>query len=378
MANNLSAMLAVLTARGRIVPRESVGVVQSINFQPGLQAVGKGQSVRVGIVPRASVTAFTPTFSPSDNDTTTTAKTLTLDQSAQAAFDWEDEEQRALDAGDAGVADYLAQQIQQCLRAMLAQEEAYFHGIAYKGASRAASLAGASAMITTLADANALARILDENGVADGNRSLVLSHVGVENLRNQVTLTNISSVPGGIADRLNMGVLAEISGFAVRKSSYLTAHTAGTGSGYLINSGGGLAAGTTTIPVDTGSGTLLAGDIVLIGGVKYVVATALSGGSFTIAEPGLVAAVADNATVTRQAAFTPILAMDRLAVSGAHRPALVSPGGIVEAVETLTDAESGMAFTMAQLGGYGKKKIALSCVYAGIAVNPEAIAVLQA
>ena len=75
--------------------------------------------------------------------------------------------------------------------------------------------------------------------------------------------------------------------------------TKGTGSGYLVNNVGGYAIGAKTIEVDTGSGTITVGDRVVFAGHtdSYRVLTALSGGSFVL-ETGLVAAVADNATVT--------------------------------------------------------------------------------
>ena len=70
-----------------------------------------------------------------------------------------------------------------------------------------------------------------------------------------------------------------------------------TASGYLAN--GALTEGATTIPVDTGTGTIPAGAKVTFGSdpTVYVVATALASGSFTLTE-GLGTAVSDDATVT--------------------------------------------------------------------------------
>lgn len=86
-----------------------------------------------------------------------------------------------------------------------------------------------------------------------------------------------------------------------RVTSTITERTPGTGSGYLVNNSGGYTVGDTTIAVDTGSGTILAGDMVQFGTTEtldtYRVKTALSGGSFTIHAPGLRASVADNASV---------------------------------------------------------------------------------
>ncbi len=73
------------------------------------------------------------------------------------------------------------------------------------------------------------------------------------------------------------------------------------GSGYLVNNGGGYAIGATSIAVDTGTGMIEAGDIVTIGTFRYLVAGRLSGGSITLAAPGLRAAVANDAAVTLNA-----------------------------------------------------------------------------
>jgi hypothetical protein len=72
----------------------------------------------------------------------------------------------------------------------------------------------------------------------------------------------------------------------------------GTGSGYQINNGGGYSGGTTTVAVDTGTGTILVGDIVTFAGVSsyYTVTSALSAGSFSFT-PGLAGAVANDAAV---------------------------------------------------------------------------------
>lgn len=73
----------------------------------------------------------------------------------------------------------------------------------------------------------------------------------------------------------------------------------GTGVGYLVNNGGGYGPGATSIAVDTGTGTMLIGDLLKFAGhaTVYTVATALSGGVVVITPP-LTSSVADNEAVT--------------------------------------------------------------------------------
>jgi hypothetical protein len=87
--------------------------------------------------------------------------------------------------------------------------------------------------------------------------------------------------------------------------------------GYLSN--GAFAIGDTTISVDTGTGTILAGEVITFAGdsIEYLVARALASNVVTIASPGLRAAVADNTAITVQAPdemhleVRPGLALDR-------------------------------------------------------------------
>ncbi len=87
----------------------------------------------------------------------------------------------------------------------------------------------------------------------------------------------------------------------------LTSTQAGTGTGYLINNPGGYTSGTTSLTLDTGSGTILVGNVISITvdstPRRYSVVTALTGGVVVIAGSGLVVAVPDNAAVTVQSDF---------------------------------------------------------------------------
>jgi hypothetical protein len=73
----------------------------------------------------------------------------------------------------------------------------------------------------------------------------------------------------------------------------------GTGTGYKVNAPGGLPIGTTVIPVDTGTGTIIKGDFLVLSGIgdRPRVSVGLAGGQITIASP-LTAALADNANIT--------------------------------------------------------------------------------
>jgi len=102
---------------------------------------------------------------------------------------------------------------------------------------------------------------------------------------NGTSITLASGLRGAVADNTPVYVDAP-SGFV------------GTGTGYLINNGAGYAIGATTLALDTGTGSILAGNTITIGSFKYLVVGALANGSVNIAPPGLRAAVIDNTPVT--------------------------------------------------------------------------------
>jgi hypothetical protein len=108
----------------------------------------------------------------------------------------------------------------------------------------------------------------------------------------------------GTDELLRRGMIAQLMGFGLHDWAQVKAHTPGTGASYLIN--GAEAVGQTTITVDTGSGTIVAGDVVTFAGTahKYIVKTALAAGDFVINNPGLLVAEADNDAVTVGAAYT--------------------------------------------------------------------------
>lgn len=80
----------------------------------------------------------------------------------------------------------------------------------------------------------------------------------------------------------------------------LTSNPGGAGSGYLVDNGGGYAPGTTTVSVDTGTGSVPKGDIITFAGVSgtYVVISGGSPATSITFEPGLAGAVADDAAIS--------------------------------------------------------------------------------
>ncbi len=189
----------------------------------------------------------------------------------------------------------------------------------------------------------------------------------------QLTKVNESGSTMGLRD----GELLNIHGFSLKESAGIAYHTKGTGAGYLVN--GTLAVGATTITVDTGTGTILAGEVITFAGDtnKYVVAEALTGGSLKIAQPGLRVAPADNAAVTVANSYRGNLFFARNAIHLVSRPPAIPSGGDARVDEyMITDPRSGMTFEVSLWQGERMNKMEVAAVWGIGVVKPEHVGIM--
>ena len=125
-----------------------------------------------------------------------------------------------------------------------------------------------------------------------------------------------------------------------------------------------------------GTGTIIAGDVVTFAGTsdKYVVNTALSGGSFAIGTPGLRAAEADNDAITVGDSFAANVMLHRSCVELAMRP-LEKPNGSDAAVDEMVvqDPHSGLVFRVSVYQGFYKQMIDITALYQAKAWKPDGI-----
>jgi hypothetical protein len=144
---------------------------------------------------------------------------------------------------------------------------------------------------------------------------------------------------------------SKLFGFNVYESAGIVDHTVGTGSAYTSHAAG-FAVGTTSIPIISGSDTVLAGDVVTFTGDtnQYVVKTGVTAaGTLVIAEPGLrIALPATTTAMTIIPAFAANMAFDRSAIQLATR-AVALPEGGDQAIDStmITDPRTGLSFEVA-------------------------------
>ncbi len=377
MANTLTSLAPVVYSAARIVPREMVGVLGAIRRDFDDKGMAQGDTLKVTVVPAMSTADVTPsqTFTVG-SDRAPTTKSVTLGDFKEVSWNLTAEQERSLENSDTAK-ELFEQSVQQAIRTIINGMELSAWKACYRGASRGVGTAGTTPFATTLGALTAARQILVDNGVAVNPEtcSVILDSTAGVALRNLTPLQKVNEA--GDASTLRDGALGNLMGFAIRESGQIGLHTIGTGASYLVNMAGTLLVGGTAVTVDTGTGTIVAGDVVTFAGTthKYIVNAALASNVFSIGEPGARAVEADNDAITVGSAYTPNLAIMRDAAILVARPALQPQGGGIEQM-VITDPVTGLSFLMLRVVGNALTSYYIRSVYDISVVNAFGIATI--
>jgi hypothetical protein len=374
MSNTLTALAPTLFSAAKLVAAEPFGVVGAINTAFDDRGVAKGDVVNVDVAPTRTASDFTPSnVAATGTDATATAIPVTIAKSRKVDWHLTGEQQRSLDNG--GISqDWVGQLVAQGMRTLRNEAEIDAALAAKLGASRAYGTAGTAPFALDLMALTNARKILADNGAPMSDLQMVFDTNAGLNLRNLGVLQNAYQA-GGDEERRTGEFLPQM-GFRLSESAGIGVHAKGTGAGYLVNNGAGYAVGSTAIAVDTGTGTILAGDVITVGADpnKYVVASALATGVVTIAAPGLRVAAADNAAVTVGNSYTANLAFERSAVVGVMRPPTMPINPTIN--QLLVSDPMGMTYLMLDIAQYGQRTWELHLAWGFKAVNGEFSAVV--
>lgn len=383
MANDISltGLTETLYQARDLVCREGTAFINGSLVNGGSQGVSTGGTVTsMRTTEPSAITSYTPAMTPPDaSDITTAADTMTLNKVAGASIPLKGEQFLQL-SNTVGAEEALRRLYAQSIRKMVNLIEAEAATQAYKGSSRAVGTAGTTPFSSNFEVINDLRRILFDNGcpMDDGMLSLAINSAAGVNLRNRFTKVNESGSDASV----RRGELLNVSGFSIKESAQIQSHTKGTGSSYLVNQSG-LTTGSRSVTVDTGSGTILAGDIITFAsgtgsGHNYVVGSALASNALTLNYPGLRGDIADNNAITVGDSYTANIGWHRDAIEIAMRPPAQPPGGDAgEEIATLVDDKTGLSFTAKLYRGRGMNLIELICIYGVKVWKPEFVATLR-
>ena len=385
MANTLTNLIPVIYAALDTVSRELCGFIPAVFRNSSAEAAALNQSVTYPISPAAAAVDIVPGVSaPDSGDQEVGNATLTIDKSKMVPIRWNGEEQRGvINAGF--YAQLLQDQFVQAFRTLGNAIEADIASL-YAKASRAYGIAGTTPFGTKedLSDLSQVRKILVDNGAGESDLRLVLGTTAGANLRGkQSSLFKVNEA--GSEAMLRTGSLGQLEGLMIGESGQVKRHTKGTGAGYLTNLEAGYAIGASSIAADTGTGTILAGDVIEFNGDtdnKYVVKTALSAGSLVLQNPGLMAAIANNDDITVGGSYAANMGFRKGAIHLVTRaPAMpVGPDGrpidMADDVMMVTDPITGLVFQICLYRQYKQLKYEVGIAWGKSAVKPEHIALL--
>jgi len=383
MANTLTGLMGIIYKALDVVSRELIGFIPAVTVDfDTAERAALNQDINFLAASEVTAGNTAPSTAPNPADISETANTIKITKSRSAMFALTGEELKGLEYS--GSRQMLVQgKFEQAIRTLTNEMESDL-ATAVKVAKAGMYGTAGTPPFGTAADMTDLAQIallLDESGTPISDRHLVLSNAAMANLRaKQANLFNSGE------DLLKRGIMAELEGFYLHQSGQSRAHTKGTGSGYLVDLTAGYAAGATVIHIDTGTGTILPGDILTNVKTgrdtnKYYVSTGFAGpgdGDIVIAEPGLkVAWVNNDPLAISSDAYIGNYAFHRGAVWFAVRPAALPEGGDAATdAFIIADPVTGLPFEVRVYPQYRRVVYEIAAAWGAEAVKGEHIAVL--
>ena len=376
MANTLNNLIPDLYAAMDVVSRELVGFVPAVMIDGQAARAAVGETVRSPVAPPAVATDVTPGVTPPDDgDQTIGNRTMTITKARRVSVRWNGEQTLGINNGP-GVLTVRAQQFAQAIRTLVNEIEADL-ALLYKTTSRAYGTAGTAPFGTAgdYSDAAFVRKILVDNGAPTSDLQLVINTTAGATFRGKQSQAQMA----GSEQLQRQGVLLDVHGMSIRESAQVKNHVKGTGASYQVNNVANYAAGATAIAVDTGTGTVLAGDVVTFAddANKYVTGTALAAGSMALNEPGLQAALANDTAMTVGNGYAANMAFDRSAIALSTRaPALPAEGDMAVDRFMMTDPRSGLTFEVSVYPQYRQVQHEISIAWGVANYKPEHTALL--
>lgn len=375
MANVFTALQPVLYSAAQEVSNEPFGVISAISSTFDDKGVAKGDTVKVPIAPTRAASDFTPAAT-STTGTDATPTTADVQITASKKVDWHltGEQLRSLENGG-NAAEWVRQLVAQGMRTLRNLAEVDACSAIKVGASRAVGTAGTNPFasnIDIIADAR---KVLFDNGAPLADLQLCIDSSAGTSARKLGIIQQ--AYQAGSDEERRSGNLMRQFGFQIRESAGIATHTKGTGASYVTS--GSTAVGVRDIALVTGTGTVLAGDVVTFAADstnKYVVNTGVAApGTITLGRPGAKVTIATANALTVGNSYTPNLAFERSAVVGIMRPPVMPPNATIQ--QQLISDQYGMTYLLIQIQQYGQTTWELHLAWGFKVVQGEHVAIVM-
>ncbi len=379
MSNTLTNLIPDLYSALDVVSRELTGFIPAVTWDAQSARAAVGQSIRVPIAPAAAAENITPGTTPPDTGDQVIGNTpIVITKARGVPFRWTGEEQVGINHGP-GYLTIRQSQIAQAMRTLVNEIEADLGGL-YVGASRAYGAAGTAPFGTTtksIDDAADVLKILKDNGAPSGDLQLVLDTAAGTNLRKVSNLQKVNEA--GEMAFLRQGSLGNLFGLDIRESAGVALHTKGDGTAYVTS--GSTAPGVTDVALITGSGTVLAGDVVTFAADsanRYIVGTGVTApGTISLNKPGARMTIPTANALTIGGNYRANLAFSRSALVLVSRaPAIPEEGDQADDATLITDPRTGLTFEVRMYRQYRRVRYEVCAAWGVANIKPEHCAVL--
>lgn len=362
-----------------VVGRELTGFTSSVMINAdGSERAAVGQPVKSFFTRQATAVSPSPAMVPPEGtEQTVDNKTLTITKDRAVQIPWTGEEQRSI-SGSFGFSTIYGDQIRQAMRTLVNEVEIDLATEIYRNASRAVGSAGTTPFgsdFDVLAEAR---QILVDNGCPTDNMiTAVFNTLAGTKMRNLARLQSAEEAGG--TDLLRQGTLLDLQGIMLKESAGVRTHTKGTGASYVTS--GSTAIGAKDVALITGTGTVLAGDVVAFAADttnKYVVGTGVTApGTISLNDTGARMVIPTGNALTIGNNYTANCVFHRNAVELVMRaPAQPQGGDLATDIMTVQDPYSGLVFEIRFYKGYRKAMIEVAAVWGVKAWKPDFIATI--
>lgn len=375
MANVFTALQPVLYSAAQDVAQEPFGVISAISASFDDKGVAVGDTVNVPIAPTATATDFTPAAqSTAGDDKTATNVGVQVTASKKVSWNITGEQERSL-ANGGNDNEWVRQLVAQGMRTLRNLAETAAVQAIKVGASRAIGTAGTNPFASDINVIADLRKVLMDNGCPMADMQLCIDSTAGAAAR-KLGIVQQAYQAGSEQERRTGDLLRQF-GFAIRESAGIAQHVKGTGASYVTS--GSTAVGVRDVALVTGTGTVLAGDVVTFAADsanKYVVGTGVAApGTISLGRPGARAVIATSNALTVGNSYTPNLAFERNAVVGIMRPPIFPDNATIQ--KTLVSDAFGMTYLLLQIQQYGMTTWELHLAYGFKVVQGEQVAILM-
>lgn len=359
--NVFTALQPVLYSAAQEVAAEPFGVISAIAANFDDKGVAIGDTVKVPVAPTATATDFTPAAtSTAGDDKTPTTVDVSITASKKVSWNLTGEQLLSLQNGG-NDAEWVRQLVAQGMRTLRNLAESAACLAIKQGASRAIGTAGTNPFVSDIniiADAR---KVLMDNGSPMADLQLCIDSTAGTAAR-KLGIVQQAYQAGSDQERRSGDLLRQF-GFAIRESAGIVTHTKGTGASYVTS--GSTAVGVRDVALVTGTGTVLAGDVVTFAADsanKYVVNTGVAApGTISLGRPGARAVIATANALTVGNNYTANMAFERNAVVGIMRPPVFPENSTIQ--KTLISDAFGMTYLLLQIQQYGMTTWELHLAY---------------